>query len=171
MTVDTPLLLARFNAHANTEMHKVLSQLPAGDWARDLGGYYSSFRSVLGHLYTTDIAWLVRFTSLRPFEALKGDPFSFPPAPGHIAFDTYAEYLEMRRTLDSSIVSFAQELTGGDLEADLSYRNFRGETLTKNFGGLVLHLFNHQTHHRGMVALYLDQLDVPNDFNGISGFL
>lgn len=168
MTVDTVRLLARFNAHSNQEMNKVLSLLAPADWSRDLGGFYSSFRSLLGHLYTADIAWLIRFTGLRSFQSLKGGPFDFPPAPGEVPFDTLAEYLEKRTALDAILVAFAQELADSDLAADVSYRNFRGEELTKNLGGLVLHLFNHQTHHRGMVALYLDQLDVPNDFNSLS---
>ena len=168
MTVDTAQLFARFNTHANLEMNKVLSLLAPGDWNRDLGGYYSSFHSLLGHLYTVDIAWLLRFTTRRPFQALKGGAFDFPPAPGQVPFEGYAEYLEKRNSLDSTIASFVEELTESDLASDLSYRNFKGDEVTKNFGGLVMHLFNHQTHHRGMVALYLDQLDVPNDFNGLN---
>jgi len=171
MTIDTPQFLAKYNALANIEMNKVLALLAPGDWSRDLNGFYSSFRSLLGHLYTADIAWLIRFTNVRPFQALKGGPFDFPPAPGQVPFDTFAEYLERRATLDSIITAFVEELTDADLAKNVSYRNFRGDDLTKNFGGLVLHLFNHQTHHRGMVALYLDQLDVPNDFNSISSFL
>ena len=171
MTVDTVQLLARFNGHANTEMNKDLSQLAAGDWERDLGGYYSSFRSLLGHLYTADITWLVRLNSFKPFQALKGEPFDFPPAPGQVPFDTFAQYQEKRHTLDLALSAFCEETTDADLASDITYHNFRGEELTKNFGGVVLHLFNHQTHHRGMVALYLDQLDVPNDFDSLSAIL
>ena len=168
MTVDTVKLLARYNLYANAEMNKVLVKLAPADWTRDLGGYYSSFRSLLGHLYTADITWLIRFASFRAFPSLKGGPFDFPPAPGEMAFDTLAEYLEKRSALDAVLVSFADELTDADLAGNLAYRNFRNEELNKNFGGLVVHLFNHQTHHRGMAALYLDQLDVPKDFNSLS---
>jgi uncharacterized damage-inducible protein DinB len=38
----------------------------------------------------------------------------------------------------------------------------------KDFGGLVLHVFNHQTHHRGQMSLYLDILGKKNDFSGIA---
>jgi uncharacterized damage-inducible protein DinB len=31
---------------------------------------------------------------------------------------------------------------------------------------LIIHMFNHQTHHRGMVSLYLELLRVENGFSG-----
>jgi uncharacterized damage-inducible protein DinB len=37
--------------------------------------------------------------------------------------------------------------------------------------GPLLHFFNHQTHHRGMIALALDQLSVPNDYSNFSKLL
>ena len=33
---------------------------------------------------------------------------------------------------------------------------------------LVAHMFNHQTHHRGQISLYLDILGKKNDFSGIA---
>lgn len=171
MTVDTPQLLARYNAHANREMNKILASLSPADWNRDLGGYYSSFRTLVGHLYTVDVAWLNRFTGLRPFQAIRGDVFDFPPTAGQPPFEGFPEYQERRTALDATLVAFVAELTPADLSSELSYRNFRGEEITKNFGDLVLHLFNHQTHHRGMVALYLDQLDIPNDFASLTALV
>ena len=38
MTTDTIQLLARYNAHANTEMARVLAQLDDEQWNRALGG-------------------------------------------------------------------------------------------------------------------------------------
>jgi len=168
MTLDTVHLLTRYNTHANTEMNKVLSQLSEHDWTKDLGGFYPSFRALTTHLYTTDIAWLNRFNALRPFASIKGETFDFPPAPGEPPFHTIAEYLDKRRKLDAVFTAFADELTQDDLARDLTYRNYKGENLSKNVGGLVVHIFNHQTHHRGMIALYLDQLDIPNDYSSLS---
>lgn len=35
-----------------------------------------------------------------------------------------------------------------------------GETRSKNFGHVLLHLFNHQTHHRGQASTLLFQAGV-----------
>jgi uncharacterized damage-inducible protein DinB len=37
----------------------------------------------------------------------------------------------------------------------------------RELGGLIMHLFNHQSHHRGMVSVYLDMLGKQNDFSNI----
>lgn len=160
-------LLARYNAQANRDMNKVLQALPPTGWAEDRGGFYPSIRALAVHLYTADLAWLGRFRGLRNFAALQGDPFDFPPAPGEAPFATWDEYLPKREALDARFEALAAELTEADLAADLTYRNFRGEEMTKNVGGLLLHIVNHQTHHRGMVALYLDQADIPNDYSNL----
>jgi uncharacterized damage-inducible protein DinB len=34
-----------------------------------------------------------------------------------------------------------------------------------------LNLFNHETHHRGMISLYLEMLGRENDFNSIAPFV
>jgi len=169
--IETARLFARYNAHVNTEMNKVLSTLAAEDWTKDRGGHFSSFQSMAGHIYTADVHWMVRFTGLRPFQAVKGDPFDFPPSWDKPPFGAVAEYAGLRRTLDQAIEAFTQELTEADMKAPLAYRNSRGDAFTKNFGGLVFHMFNHQTHHRGMVALYLDQMGVKNDFSNLNAIV
>jgi uncharacterized damage-inducible protein DinB len=168
---DTLGLLARYNTRANGEMNRILGSLAPGEWTKDRGGYYPSFQALGAHLYAADVNWLVRFSGLRPFRSLKGEPFDFPPAPGSLPFVGFDEYREKRTALDAAFEAFVAELTPADLAADCSYRNFRGEELTKPFGGLVLHVFNHQTHHRGMVALYLDQMGVANDFSNLTALL
>jgi uncharacterized damage-inducible protein DinB len=50
-------------------------------------------------------------------------------------------------------------------------QNLSPEEWTRDMGGLILHVFNHGTHHRGMIALYLDQMKRSNDFNGIMAVL
>ncbi len=32
---------------------------------------------------------------------------------------------------------------------------------------VFLHLFNHQTHHRGQISVLLDQLGVENDYSNL----
>ena len=49
----------------------------------------------------------------------------------------------------------------------LRYKNFKGIDQDRELGGLILHVFNHQTHHRGMISLYLDMLGKENDFSNL----
>jgi uncharacterized damage-inducible protein DinB len=169
--VELVQLLARYNAHANTDMNTILAALSPDEWTKERGGFYPSIHKLAAHIYTADLAWTGRFAGLRPFRAIKGALFDFPPSPQESPFETFAEYLDKRNLLDAAMIGFASEVTEADLTAELSYRNFRGDPYTKNFGGLVLHVFNHATHHRGMIALYLDQMGVKNDFSNLSNMI
>jgi uncharacterized damage-inducible protein DinB len=58
-----------------------------------------------------------------------------------------------------------------DLEKQLTYTSSEGLTHTRRMEGCVLHLMNHETHHRGMISLYLEMLGKANDFNSVSSVL
>lgn len=60
---------------------------------------------------------------------------------------------------DQSINLIAQ-LSEGDLDYLLSYQNTKGIAANKRYSSLVLHFFNHQTHHRGQVTTLLSQAGV-----------
>ncbi|MGA4492667.1 DinB family protein [Vreelandella venusta] len=67
---------------------------------------------------------------------------------------------EHRRWLDQRIIDWVAELSDGDLDVVLSYRNSKGIPANKRYSSLVLHFFNHQTHHRGQVSTLLSQAGV-----------
>jgi hypothetical protein len=72
------------------------------------------------------------------------------------------------KVADALFVQLADEVTDADLAQRLRFKNYQGVDQERNFGGLILHTFNHQTHHRGGVSLYLDILGKANDFSGIA---
>ncbi|CPK19047.1 DinB family [Bordetella pertussis] len=47
-----------------------------------------------------------------------------------------------------------------DLACELAYTSLAGEAARRPFGGLVLHFFNHQTHHRGQATTLLSQAGI-----------
>jgi uncharacterized damage-inducible protein DinB len=73
----------------------------------------------------------------------------------HASFD---ELRAQRGALDARIRNWVDGLTEADLEATLEFRSIaysgeRSATLWK----LVVHFFNHQTHHRGQLTTLLSQ--------------
>lgn len=171
MTKDTITLMARYNQHANTLMNQVLSTLTPEEWEAPRGTYFSSIRDLCNHIYLSDVHALITFRARRFFAALKGDLFEFPPARTELAFRTFAEYQSARNLVDEVYLALAAEVSPEDLASNVTFRNFKGEDVTKNFGGRLLHLFNHQTHHRGQISALLDQLGKANDFSGVMAVL
>ena len=171
MTPNTIKLLARYNVRANTEMGRVLAQLADEEWNRALGGYYPSIRSLCSHLFIVDFAWLRRFTNLRPFAYARHPIFEGNPTWGGMLFPSFLDYDADRKVLDECLTKFAEEVTPEDLAKHLHYKDFKGIAQERELGGLILHMFNHQTHHRGMIALYLDILGKENDFSSLLALL
>jgi uncharacterized damage-inducible protein DinB len=152
-------LLARYNATMNRQLYEAAAQLPADVLHADRGAFFGSLFKTMNHLIAGDTIWLTRF-SQHPagFRALA--PLRSAPIPGSLtqAFgDTLEELQQRRMRLDAAITALAGELREPDLEQVLTYTNSRGQTFRKCFGSLLLHFFNHQTHHRGQASTLLTQ--------------
>ena len=65
-----------------------------------------------------------------------------------------------RQLLDRVMVAWAAELSEADLDVTLHYANTAGIEAQRNFYGLLIHFFNHQTHHRGQATTLLSQAGV-----------
>ncbi|HMK65736.1 MAG TPA: DinB family protein, partial [Thermodesulfobacteriota bacterium] len=134
-------------------------------------GYFNSIHSLCNHIYLGDFNWLKRFSKLRPFgysrQALFNQDLSFTS----IVFETIGDYLTKREDLDQYLLEFVNELLEDDLGQYLEYLDGKGNLHRRLFGGLVLHCFNHQTHHRGMISIYLDSLGINNDFSSLAGMV
>jgi len=167
MTSDTVKLLARYNTHANIEMGRICAGLSDEEWNRALGGYYPSIRVLCSHVFQGDITWLKRFSMLRAFRYAENPILQRPMVWGELLFPTYTDYAGDRQVADDLLSQLAEELVPEDFSRRLPYKNWQGADQERGFGGLVMHLFNHQTHHRGMVSLYLDLLGKQNDFSNI----
>jgi uncharacterized damage-inducible protein DinB len=172
MQKDTLVLWARYNQAVNQKMDAIIKTLTPEEWNKNLGGYFESIRSLCSHLYICDFNWLKRFSKLRDFEVFKEpifnrEPFSF----SEVLFSGMNEYLEKRPVLDGKIIAFVNELSAEDLGKLLKYTDAKGNNYERLFGGLVMHSFNHDTHHRGMISVYLEMLGHENDFNSLAAIL
>jgi uncharacterized damage-inducible protein DinB len=148
-------------------MNAHISKLTPDQWDHRFEGFYKTIHSLANHLYMSDFTWLKRFGKLRDFEFRNHSLFGVELVLGSVPFVAIAEYLDKRQQLDNLFLKFAEEVVDEDLGKNLTYTNFKGIEQTKNFGGTLLHLFNHQTHHRGMISLYLDSLGIENDFSNL----
>ena len=168
MDTATAKTLAAYNSFANDRMNAIVGKLDDAGWNREFPGYFKSIKSLCNHLYISDFVWLKRFSGLRKFAYMSDRLLSEDVAFGMSVLGGPADYVEKRKTLDALLIRFADEITSQDLESTLVYKDSGGNGHRKNFGALVLHVFNHETHHRGMISLYLEQQGIENDFNSLS---
>ena len=167
MTSDTVKLLARYNTHVNAQMGQILAQLNDKQWNQELGGYCPTIRSLCSHLFIADLNWLKRFAKHRPFEYAEHPLLQKQLVWGDLLFATFRDYAPDRTILDELLAKLIEELQPDELLETLNYKDWRGVDQSRVIGGILLHLFNHQTHHRGMISLYLDMLGKVNDFSNL----
>ena len=159
-------LMADYNRWMNGNLHRAAGALPAEALDAPRGAFFGSILGTLNHLVVADTVWLKRFGGegrdayWTALQAVAGMPM--PPALDARPCADLAQWWDTRRKLDAVIVEWIGQLADAELGQVLQYRNMRGDPQRRRLSHLLLHLFNHQTHHRGQATTLFSQcgLDV-----------
>ena len=159
---DYVRLMAAYNCWMNQKIFDACEQLTPDQLSEDKGAFFGSIIGTLNHIAVGDTLWLQRFSSglgtypeLAPVTELPK-----PEALSSILFTGLGDLKARRELLDGVFQSFTEAVDIKDLLGPVTYTNFKGVTSTKLLFSLLLHVFNHQTHHRGQVTTLLSQLGV-----------
>jgi uncharacterized damage-inducible protein DinB len=160
--LDQIQLLARYNQWMNDKVYEAASQLALEALHRDMGAFFGSVFGTLNHLAVGDTLWLKRFAMHPPgFKSLAPMlDMAAPSALDQPLFASLGDLRTYRAQLDLAIIGLAHELTPAQLGSVLNYTTTKGLKGQKQFQGVLIHLFNHQTHHRGQVTTLFSQLGV-----------
>lgn len=148
ITRDYARTMARYNAWQNRSLYTAAEGI--GDAARRAGrgAFFDSIHGTLTHLLWADLMWMHRFTGSPAPERPFAESASFVP--------DWEVLKQRRRDMDAAIADWAERLDedwlGGRLEW---YSGSTGRQMSQPVAPLVVHLFNHQTHHRGQVHAML----------------
>ncbi|MDX1551944.1 MAG: DinB family protein [Marinobacter sp.] len=155
-------LLASYNQWMNAKVYEAAGSLSASELAKDRGGFFGSVLGTLNHIVVADTIWLKRFVTHPSCGALfrAVTDLENPTRLDQILFNDLGSLKGHRIWLDRQIIDWISRLSEDDLDFVLSYRSIKGTLARKRYSSLVLHFFNHQTHHRGQVSTLLSQLHV-----------
>jgi uncharacterized damage-inducible protein DinB len=138
--------LARYNAAANRRLYAACATLDDKALRQDRGAFFGSIWGTLNHLIVVDRLWLTRFAGDdAPSTGLDATPF-----------DNFDALATGRLLLDAQIERFVATLTPAFLTGSIGYASLQGR-VEDSVTVLLLHFFNHQTHHRGQVHALLSQ--------------
>ncbi|TJY55915.1 DUF664 domain-containing protein [Sinimarinibacterium sp. CAU 1509] len=155
-------LMASYNAWMNEKVYAAAATLTPEQLAQDRGAFFGSILGTLNHLIVADTIWLQRFArhpaQFTALESVRELPS--PRALNETVFADLPSLTQRRALLDSTIQALASELSEADLNQTLHYHSTRGVPGAKPFGPLLMHFFNHQTHHRGQVTTLLSQAGI-----------
>jgi uncharacterized damage-inducible protein DinB len=161
-TPEQIVLMAAYNAQMNRQLYDAAARLPPAELAADRKAFFGSILGTLNHLLAGDTIWLKRFAAhpSRPAALAPLGDVAPPSGLTHSFGDNLPALLAQRRQRDELITQWAAAISAADLLAPLEYRSSRGDLYRKDFGAVIVHFFNHQTHHRGQISTLLTQAGV-----------
>lgn len=136
--------MSRYNAWQNKQLLDSLQALPEAELTRDRSAFFGSILATANHLLWGDKMWMSRFDGgPRPKTAL-GDS-------GGLC-DNFADWSAERFRTDGRIRIWCDDVGDRDLAGDLTWNSgATGRTESRPLAFCVVHMFNHQTHHRGQI--------------------
>jgi uncharacterized damage-inducible protein DinB len=152
-------LMAQYNEWMNTKIYETASKLSAQELSKDRGAFFGSILGTLNHIAVADTIWLKRFAPLlQTHEELNViRELSLPRSLDETLFATIDALYVRRKILDRIFSELAKSISVSELDQVLSYTNTKDIPSSKNLFSLFMHVFNHQTHHRGQVTTLLSQ--------------
>lgn len=139
MSIENFRQLADYNHWANRRIYAAALELPEDQYRRATGVFFGSLHGTLNHLLLTDRVWLKRLTG-------EGD---HPKRLDAVLFEDRHELARARMAEDARLIRVIGGYGEADLAATVTYHNMSGAPYQQRLADILLHLFNHQTHHRG----------------------
>ncbi|MBF9031750.1 nuclease [Rhodobacterales bacterium HKCCE3408] len=138
--------MALNNAWANATLYEALGQMPDDAFAAEYPSFFGSIPATLDHILMVDLYYM---------DAMKG------AGKGRSVFEkddltALADLAPAQAGADMALASFCRDLTPETLNAAITIDRRDGPT-TEVVAPTLLHLFQHQIHHRGQVHGMMSQ--------------
>ena len=138
------MMMARYNTWQNRQFLERLCDVDPTELTRNRGAFFGSILATLSHLLWGDHIWMSRFDGGSAPEVAGDKSTTFAP--------TLGAWEAERFRIDDRIRLWAEALDDIDLDGDLVwYSGMSAREMNKPMAICVVHMFNHQTHHRGQV--------------------
>ena len=148
MTTHQFRQLAAYNRWANSRLYAAALDLSDLSYRLNTGVFFGSLHGTLNHLLLTDRLWLKRLTG-------EGD---HSDRLGAILYDDRVELTRARIAEDDRLIAVVEKYDDAALARLHSYKTTSGMPQSQVLADILLHLFNHQTHHRGQAHACLSIL-------------
>ncbi|MDE2333021.1 MAG: damage-inducible protein DinB [Rhodospirillales bacterium] len=135
-------LMAQYNSEMNRRLYAAAARLTDERRGEDGGAFWHSIHGTLTHLLWGDSMWMSRFDGWRR-------P-AVPMQESHTMIADFHALRSAREAADARIEDWAGRVSETWLAEDLVwYSGVAKQERRQQRSGLVVHFFNHQTHHRG----------------------
>ena len=147
------MMLADYHVWAFEVLYGALLSVSGDQYFADSGLFFRSIHGTLNHLLVGDNVWYGRCAE---------EPFDVPGLDAELEGDR----AELERRLYTQSARWKTWIAGQDegaLARELVYQNMSGANFRNSLPSILLHVFNHGTHHRGQISSAISGFghDVP----------
>ena len=139
---------AAYNSEMNRRIYAAAGRLSDDGRKQDRGAFFGSLHGTLNHLLWADQAWMSRFAG-----------WPKPATPGKDSarlYDDFAVMQAKRAEIDAGIEAWAAALSQDWLTGEITwFSGIAQRDVTAPRSVVLVHMFNHQTHHRGQAHALL----------------
>lgn len=159
--MNTVTMLARYKAWANELIFSAVSDLPYEEAIRQRKTRYRNIVHTLNHVFVIDSVFKAHLLGREHGYAARNTPDHPPLADLRLAV----------RALDSWYVEFAAAASPEELDRSISFGFIGGGTGVMTCREMIVHVVNHGTYHRGLVADMMYQAGVTPPTTDLPVFL
>ncbi|MDQ2721024.1 MAG: DinB family protein [Bacteroidota bacterium] len=140
---------ARYNFWANKILLEKLAQIPKEILYKEMGGSFPSIFLTLVHLMDVESIWWQRLLLLEHVQW-----------PGKNIGENFDELSKQLMSLSKQWSDWVTETNEKNIIHVFGYQNSKKEFFKQPVYEMMLHLFNHQTYHRGQIVMMLRQNNI-----------
>ena len=149
--VQTFRAFAHNNGWANYRLLNACAGLSQEEFAADRTGFFRSLQRTLNHVYVIDLFYI---------DALEGGWLGPKAWTTEIPYPTLPELKRAQVIMDRRLIAICNALTP-ELLSGFVRINRETRVQTERRGRLLMHLFQHDIHHRGQAHAMLSGTNVP----------
>ena len=154
-------LLTRYKAWANSVIFSTVESLPAGEALKERQTRHHNMVRTLNHVYVVDQVFQAHLEGRR-------HGFSAPNTPETPALE---ELWEAVKIIDKWYIDFSERLTATEWEEPVHFHFIDGGKGSMTRAEMGLHVVNHGTYHRGLVADMMYQVPLVPPSSDLPVFL
>ena len=145
--IQTHRAFAYNNAWANHRLLGACAELTQSEFQADRTGFFPSLQATLNHIYVIDLFYV---------DALEGGWLGPTAWDNPNSLSNLAQLSGAQASMDKRLISVCEALTSASLGGEV--RINRGAAVqVERRDRLLMHLFQHQIHHRGQVHAMLSR--------------
>ena len=160
--------MAAYNRKANIELYSLLMNRSDDLIFAETGSFFSSIPGLLNHILLSDLNWLTAFRDSEDLDLpeLNSQALVYQrPGRKENLYDNFQDLTRHRETLDELLLDLTENTTEEIFQKHVTL--FKTTPQVMPFGKCLMHVFNHQTHHRGAISQILDEHGIENDYSSL----